>query len=82
MMKLPDSFVNKMKMMLKDEYPKYEESLSHPMYTCLRVNTLKISVEEFLEISPFKLTPVPWTKNGFYYDRIILLDFRKDSCKY
>ncbi len=68
MMKLPDSFVNKMKMMLKDEYPKYEESLSHPMYTCLRVNTLKISVEEFLEISPFKLTPVPWTKNGFYYD--------------
>ena len=64
-----DSFVNKMKMMLKDEYPKYEESLSHPMYTCLRVNTLKISVEEFLEISPFKLTPVPWTKNGFYYTK-------------
>ena len=68
MMRLPDSFKNKMRLMLKDEYPLYEKSLSEPMYTCLRVNTLKISVEEFLEISPFKLTPVPWTKNGFYYD--------------
>ena len=67
-MRLPDSFKNKMNLLLKDEYPLYEESLSKPMYTCLRVNTLKVSVEEFLRISPFKLTPVPWTDNGFYYD--------------
>ena len=67
-MRLPDSFKNKMCYMLKDEYPQYEASLSEPMYTCLRVNTLKVSVEEFLRISPFELTPVPWTMNGFYYD--------------
>ena len=32
------------------------------------MNTLKLSPEEFLEFSPWKLSPVPWTKNGFYYD--------------
>ena len=34
----------------------------------LRVNTAKISVEDFLKISPFELTPIPYVKNGFYYD--------------
>ena len=28
---------------------------------------MKISVEEFLQISPFKLTPIHWIDNGFYY---------------
>ena len=67
-MRLPVDFENKMKHLLGDEYDAYVSSLSSPIRTCLRVNTLKISVEEFLEISPFKLTPVPWTTNGFYYD--------------
>src|SRR5699024_9554636 len=35
----------------------------------IRVNTLKISVEEFLKICPFSVTPVPWTDNGFYVPR-------------
>ena len=34
----------------------------------LRVNNLKISTEDFLKISPFKLKPIPWIKNGFYYE--------------
>ena len=70
-MRLPEEFKNKMIRLLGDEYADYEASLSKPMYTCLRVNTLKISVEDFLKISPFELTPVPWTKNGFYYDASI-----------
>lgn len=57
-----------MRELLQDEYSDYEKSLSEPMYNCLRVNTLKISVSDFLKISPFSLTPVPWTDNGFYYD--------------
>ena len=45
----------------------YLDSFEKPKFTGLRVNTSKISVEEFLRISPFKLRRVPWTENGFYY---------------
>ena len=67
-MRLPDIFKEQMKNMLGDEYDSYIESLDKPMYHALRVNTLKISVEDFLKISPFELTPVPWSNNSFYYD--------------
>ncbi|MBO4537937.1 MAG: RsmB/NOP family class I SAM-dependent RNA methyltransferase, partial [Erysipelotrichaceae bacterium] len=40
----------------------------HPSFNGLRVNTAKISVEQFLRISPFELQPVPWCSSGFYYD--------------
>ena len=65
---LPKAYENKMKRLLGDEFEKYEEALSLPLNHSLRVNTLKISVEDFLAISPFKLTPVPWAENAFYYD--------------
>lgn len=32
----------------------------------LRVNTLKISRDDFLKISPFLLRPTAWEENGFY----------------
>lgn len=32
----------------------------------IRINTLKISAEDFKKISPFALEPVPWEENGFY----------------
>jgi len=25
-------------------------------------------VEEFKKLSPFELEPIPWTKDGFYYN--------------
>ena len=67
-MRLPEKFTEQMKNMLGDDLPNYIEALDRPMYHALRVNTLKISVEDFLKISPFKLTPVPWCGNAFYYD--------------
>lgn len=67
-MELPIAFEEKMKSLLGDEYNDYQQSLGEKSFHGLRVNTGKISVEDFLEISPFPLTPVPWTKNGFYYD--------------
>ena len=67
-MKLPADYISKMKNLLGDEYDAYLASLSEPMNHSLRVNTLKISVEEFLEISPFNLEKVPWSENAFYYD--------------
>ncbi len=67
-MKLPSEFLNKMESLLgEDEYAEFLKSYEEPRYYGLRVNTLKISVEEFLKISPFKLEPIPWTKDGFYY---------------
>lgn len=67
--KLPEVFVAQMKKQLGAEYPDYLACLSRPMYHALRLNTLKISGEEFLKISPFhSLEPVPWSDHGFYYD--------------
>lgn len=67
-MKIPEKFLQKMKMLLEDkEFELFLKSYDYPSYRGLRVNTLKISVEEFLKISPFKLKPIPWTKDGFYY---------------
>lgn len=67
-MKLPESFEIRMKEMLGEEFQSYQEALELPCYHGLRVNTAKISVEEFLKIAPFQLRPVPWCPNGFYYD--------------
>lgn len=66
-MELPVKFKEQMKELLQDEYEDYLQSFDHERYYGLRVNTLKISVEEFLKISPFKLKPIPWTNDGFYY---------------
>ena len=57
-----------MKELLQDEYDKYLQCYDEPRYYGLRVNTNKISVEDFLKIAPWPLTPVPWIPNGFYYD--------------
>ena len=54
-------------MLLGDEYEDYLKSFEDERVYGLRVNTLKISPEEFQRISPFPLEPVPWTHNGFYY---------------
>jgi len=67
-MKLPLEFLDRMKLLLDDgEYEEFVSSFDSPRFYGLRVNTLKICVEDFLKISPFNLTPIPWVKDGFYY---------------
>lgn len=66
-MNLPEKYLTTMKDMLKEEFDEYLESFSENRLYGLRVNTLKISVEEFLNISPFELKPIPWIENGFYF---------------
>ena len=34
----------------------------------LRVNTMKLSAEDWNRLSPFQTEPVPWIENGFYYN--------------
>ncbi|MBE5936255.1 MAG: SAM-dependent methyltransferase [Lachnospiraceae bacterium] len=66
---LPQSFKDKIKEMLKDEAEEFFDSYNKEHYAGLRVNTLKISPEEFEKISPVKLENIPWTNKGFYYDK-------------
>lgn len=67
-MELPKLFEDNMIALLGDEYEDYKACLDKPMHHGIRINTMKISVEDFLKINPFHLKPVPWCSNGFYYD--------------
>lgn len=68
--KIPIKTIDRIKEILEEnELEEFKNSLDEEPVLGLRVNTLKISVEDFLKIAPFKLEPVPWTKNGFYYDK-------------
>lgn len=67
-MELPQKFCEEMKRILGDEYEDYLISMKEKRKYGLRVNTLKISVEEFKRICPFEIIPIPYVENGFYYD--------------
>lgn len=65
---LPHAFTSKMQQMLQEEFPAFMASYDEPRYYGLRINTLKISVQDFKERSPFSLQPIPWVETGFYYE--------------
>lgn len=66
--KLPEEYTLQMREQLGEAaYKAYLNSFEEPRENGLRINTTKISVEEFLNISPFTLKPIPWTRDGFYY---------------
>lgn len=66
-MNLPGEFKKKYQQLMEPgEYSDFLESFSRPKISGLRVNRLKIDVSQWLEISPFKMSPVPWARDGFY----------------
>lgn len=71
MTKLPQRFLDDMKEILKDEYENFIKSYDKPKTTGLRVNTLKISKEDLLNLNLFELNQIPWANEGFYYDENI-----------
>ncbi len=66
-MELPSQFVSNMKELLGDDFSSYELSFQKKNHSGLRINTMKVSVDTFLERSPFSIHKVPWISNGFYY---------------
>ena len=72
MNKLPTEFVTRMKMLLGEEYPQYESSFNNEPVKAFRVNTDKISLEDFLKIDCFSSGKIPYAETGFYldYDKI------------
>ncbi len=66
-MKLPTAFLDKMHKLLDDtEYQELIAALNGQRQYGLRVNTLKISVEEMQKLLPNMSDIVPWTIDGFY----------------
>lgn len=72
-MKLPEKFIEQMKTILGPNWDDFYKTYDHPAIKGIRVNTLKISVQDFMELAPFKLKAVPWTRNGFYVEPDISL---------
>lgn len=64
----PEEYTKAMKELLGDEYKEFMDCMEAPNYNGLRVNTNKISCEEFEKICPFTVRKVPWIENGYYYD--------------
>jgi 16S rRNA C967 or C1407 C5-methylase (RsmB/RsmF family) len=65
---LPPLFREKMIDLLgNEEFEQFLASYDEPRVYGLRVNTWKVERAEFLEKSPFHLTPIPWVSDGFYY---------------
>ncbi len=65
---LPEKFVERMKSDLKTEYESFLSSYEKEPYIALRVNTLKLSADEFKAAVDFCGERVEWCSDGFYYE--------------
>ncbi len=68
MIQFPEKFLDEIRALIPEEYDDFIKSYEKPMNYGLRVNTLKLSPEEYLQLSGEQLCPVPWNELGFYYD--------------
>ena len=68
MKQLPVEFENRMKTLLGDEFEDFKKSFNEPPVRAFRVNTDKISLEDFEKINPFPSKKIPYVPNGFYFD--------------
>lgn len=75
---LSPAFLNRMQTMLGNEYDEFLKSYEAPRTYGLRVNTSKISCEDFEKIVPFPVTPIPWVPNGYFYPE----DVRPSYCPF
>ena len=66
-MALPEAFTEQIKQLLGDEFPAYLESFSQERVYGLRINDRKLTTEQFEQIAPCPVEPIPWIPNGYYY---------------
>ena len=62
---LPNAFLDRLKFQMEDEFEQFLGVYESPPCSGLRVNTLKLTPGEFFSLSPYPLTPIPWTGDGF-----------------
>ena len=65
---LPVDFENRMKNLLGDEFSSYKASLEEEPVRSFRINTDKISLEDFNKINIFNTEKIPYSPTGFYFD--------------
>ncbi len=68
MKQLPIEFENRMKTLLGDEFDAYVNALNKAPVKAFRVNTTKISIEDFEKINPFGSEKIPYVDGGYYLD--------------
>lgn len=67
MINLPLKYKERMKALLEDDFYAYINALEEPPVRAFRVNTDKISVENFSKIDCFSEARIPYVENGFYF---------------
>ena len=65
---LPVDFENRMKNLLGEEFGAYKDSLEEEPVRSFRINTDKISLEEFNKINIFNTEKIPYSPTGFYFN--------------
>lgn len=68
MIELALDFENRMRKLLGDEFDLYVEAVNSSPVRAFRVNTDKISLEEFERINEFSNGKIPYVENGYYLD--------------
>lgn len=68
MKNLPEKFIARMKKLEGFDFDAYMTALKEAPVKGFRVNTDKISLEEFEKINVFGKEKIPYVKNGFYLD--------------
>ena len=66
MKQLPIDFTNRMKVLLGDEYDAYIKAVNEPAVKAFRVNTSKISIDDFEKINPFGKDKISYVDGGYY----------------
>ena len=65
---LPEGFKQRMKNILGEEYDRFERALDEPNVRAIRVNTTKLSTDEFLDKTALTLSPIKYAADGFIPD--------------
>ena len=65
---LPLAYKNRMTELLGEKFAEYEKALTETPVKGFRVNTDKISLEDFEKINVFGSEKIPYVENGFYLD--------------
>ncbi|MBQ4119528.1 MAG: methyltransferase domain-containing protein [Clostridia bacterium] len=68
MKQLPTLYEQRMKSLLGEEFESYLSELQNPPVKAFRVNTDKISLEDFEKINVFGKEKIPYVDNGYYLD--------------
>lgn len=72
MKELPIKYKERMQKLLGDKFSEYEKALSEAPVRAFRVNTDKISLEDFQKVNIFSEEKIPYVENGFYlnFDKV------------